>query len=170
MYKYIYNPNYNNFIDINSKLGKRTLKNYLLSLLGGEITNNKHHLMSSKVRLIYEGSPEYLKKNKKMIDHLTNWQWNMYNTDSKNKNKVRFCTYGLHLPHCPEYGVNGTLQSNDKVLLDITKNLDGILSRSQKPESQLFKLYVKDIKNDKPIERPVNYWELKWPKNCFNSI
>ena len=82
MYKYIYNPNYNNFIDINSKLGKRTLKNYLLSLLGGEITNNKHHLMSSKVRLIYEGSPEYLKKNKKMIDHLTNWQWNMYNTDS----------------------------------------------------------------------------------------
>ena len=169
MYNLIYNPINCKSYSINSKNGKKILKNFLNKLFGGEIVNNKHYLKSSKVRLIFEGPEKFKQDNKEMVEHITNWQWNMYNTDSKNKNSVRFCTYGLHFPFCPEYGINGTMTGNDKVTLDITPNLEGIYSRAQKPEKVNFKLYVKDIKNNKPLERLPYYWELNWKKKCYNS-
>ena len=88
--------------------------------------------------------------------------------NKKNENAVRLCTYGMHLPYCPEYGIEGTLTSPDKVVLDITPSLNGFLSRGQKPEKVNFKIYTKPIKY-KPIKRPPYYWELKWDKKCYNK-
>ena len=98
-----------------------------------------------------------------------NWQWIMYKVDDrKEANKVRFCTYGIHMPFCPHYGIDGILDSPNKVKLNVPNSLNRFFQNGKKEQIK-FEIYKKKLSNNDKIDTPDYYWDYKWGKpKCYN--
>tara|TARA_B100000941_G_C28427536_1_gene512332 strand:+ start:340 stop:858 length:519 start_codon:yes stop_codon:yes gene_type:complete len=171
MYNLIYNPIQNTYFKISSRNGIKTLKNFLNFYFG---SGNQHKvyinpLKNQKVRLIYDGEPHKNLKTNKMIEDIMNSQWKMYKVDDKKEaNKVRFCTYGIHAPFCPHYGIDGILESYDKVKLSVPDSLNSFFQRMKKQPID-FRIYKKNLPDTRKIDTPKYYWDYTWEPKCYNS-
>ena len=170
-YNSIYNPKNLKKYSIFDKNGILLLKKYIKHYLGGKnpyiVYTNP--LKNKKIRLIYENEEAKDDDIRNMIQFITQWQWKMYKIK---ENDVRLCTYGVHIPYCPHFGLTGKLESTDKIIIDIPNSLNSFLQRG-KSEKIPFKIYEKVVEsdNDTPLTDFENefYWNNKKGTACYNS-